>query len=189
MRIHPQYHLLTELDPPHLSDVKAVLAIENNLLASASRDSSVAVWRRSEPGASSFQLQALLKGHDAYVNSLAYIPEASGAGGGQGRTGLGLLASGGNSCLILLHSLDTLEPDGRHCLIGHALNVCALKYNDSLGKLLSGSWDRTARIWAPHQGQWECETILEGHEQAVWDVEAVGDGPLAGSYLTGEYLI
>lgn len=179
---HPPYHLLSNLQPPHSSDVKAVLAIGSDLLASASRDSTVAVWKRQSSEETNdprqpLQLQALLGGHEAYVNSLAHIPGKD--------EDVGLLVSGGNSSLILLHSLDTLAPDAQHCLIGHALNVCALAFNPKLGKLLSGSWDCSARVWSQTQDGWACDAVLEGHEQAVWDVQAVDDGRYYGSYLTG----
>lgn len=33
---------------------------------------------------------------------------------------------------------------------------------------MSGSWDKTARVWSLQK--WETEAILAGHEEAVWDV-------------------
>ncbi|WVW79197.1 hypothetical protein I302_101163 [Kwoniella bestiolae CBS 10118] len=112
---HP-YDLSCILDPPHLSDVKAVLAISNDMIASASRDSSVGIWTRV--GQSKFELKALLDGHHAYVNSLAYIP-------------------------------STDESDG----------------------------------------EWDCETVLEGHDQAVWGVAIIDEGPKEGCYLTADRMI
>jgi hypothetical protein len=45
---HPlKWELSCELEPAHDSDVKAVLGIGDDLLVTASRDSSVGVWRRS----------------------------------------------------------------------------------------------------------------------------------------------
>ena len=97
-----------------------------------------------------------------------------------------LLASGGNSSLILLHSLDTLAPDPVDCLIGHALNVCTLAYSSAQKKLVSGSWDHTARVWSGYEGKWSCELVLEGHDEAVWSVAVVEGGVREGSFLTGE---
>lgn len=97
------------------------------------------------------------------------------------------IASGGNSSLILLHSLSTLSPDPVHTLIGHSLNVSTLQYSPKRQKLISGSWDRTARIWAPpgpSSKEWECVKVLEEHEEAVWGVLAIDSGPEEGGWLT-----
>nr|XP_031862293.1 uncharacterized protein CI109_002258 [Kwoniella shandongensis]KAA5529365.1 hypothetical protein CI109_002258 [Kwoniella shandongensis] len=174
-----RYQLSCELVPPHSDDVKAVLAINDDLLASASRDSSVAIWKRTEHN--QFNLAGLLNGHHAYVNSLAHIPANSDEED--------LLASGGNSSLILLHSLSALDSESRACLIGHTLNVCALNYSQTRRKLISGSWDQTARVWSRESGEWNCDLILEGHDQAVWGVAIVEEGPKEGHYLTADRLI
>nr|XP_019009704.1 uncharacterized protein I206_05264 [Kwoniella pini CBS 10737]OCF48485.1 hypothetical protein I206_05264 [Kwoniella pini CBS 10737] len=174
-----QYHLSQELNPSHQADVKAVLAISNDMIASASRDSSVGIWTRK--GDSGFQLKTLLNGHHAYVNSLAFIPATDDTDD--------LLASGGNSSLILLHSLKTLVPESQHCLIGHSLNVCALAYSTKFQKLISGSWDQTARVWSKSSAEWTTDVVLEGHEQAVWGVSIVEEGPKAGCFLTADRMI
>ncbi|ORY26271.1 WD40-repeat-containing domain protein [Naematelia encephala] len=168
------YHLCVELDPIHADDVKAVIAVGDHTIVSASRDGSVGVWGRAQ--GQSFRLQALLGGHDAYVNSLAHIPHGAGNG---------FIASGGNSSLILLHSLDTLNPEPAECLIGHSLNVCTLTYSPSLAKLVSASWDHTARVWSETDGHWDTELVLQGHSEAVWGVTVVETGVRLGCYITG----
>lgn len=82
------------------------------------------------------------------------------------------------------------------------LNVCALHYNPSSGRLISGSWDHTARVWtrkaktvgkdggaALSTGsgakEWVCEHTLNGHEEAVWGVAAVHGASNGVSYITG----
>ena len=75
-----RYKLSEELEPPHLQDVKAVLALDNDSVASCSRDGSIAVWERNTStrmDAHRFHLQSLLNGHQAYVNSLALLPNTS----------------------------------------------------------------------------------------------------------------
>jgi WD40 repeat protein len=106
------------------------------------------------------------------------------------------MASGGNSTVILLHSLtprqgeQNLDPEPRQALIGHSLNVSTLEYSVKRQKLISGSWDKTARIWSrsstkQENGQgWECEIVLEEHEEAVWGVLAIDSGPSDGCWLT-----
>jgi WD40 repeat protein len=72
----------------------------------------------------------------------------------------------------------SLHPD--YTLLGHDDNVCALDvYASTNGYIVSGSWDRTARIWK----NWECIAILAGHTQAVWAVLALTDDLV----LTGEH--
>lgn len=115
------------------------------------------------------------------------------------------IASGGNSSLILLHSLRTLSPESTHALIGHQLNVATMHFSTKRRKLISGSWDRTARVWQPtttseesneNSGRgsgsgWDTELVLEQHEEAVWGVMAIDDGPQEGGWLTasGELLL
>ncbi|ORX39005.1 WD40-repeat-containing domain protein [Kockovaella imperatae] len=186
------YAIRQLLRPAHVDDVKVVLAVSNDCIASGSRDGSIGIWKLEttdeEAGSSSsFQLKALLGGHGAYVNSLAYIPN--------GDPSSAYIASGGNSTMILLHSLETLDPESTHALLGHSLNVCTLSYSPQRSRLISGSWDKTARVWKKHdlidhdesnEALWATELLLEGHVEAVWGVAIVEEGPKAGHYLTGE---
>jgi phospholipase A-2-activating protein len=119
----------------------------------------------------------LFGGHGAYVNSLAHIP---------GGEKLGFLASGGISTMILIHNVDTLSPEAEHCLIGHTSNVCALRYSSAKQQLISGSWDRTARVWTNASSEWKYQLTLDDHDQAVWDVLVLEQGLHEGSFLTGE---
>lgn len=148
-------------------------------------------------------MEALLGGHNSYVNSLAYIPSVDGDDGkithiftvdipsdvmiigiGSNPDRIEYIASGGNSALILLHSLKTLSQESKHALLGHQLNVSTLHYSSKRRKLFSGSWDKTARIWSKEESGWECETVLEGHEEAVWGVLGIDKGPQEGGWLT-----
>jgi WD40 repeat protein len=69
-----------------------------------------------------------------------------------------------------------------------------MNYSSKRQKLISGSWDRTARIWGRTSstenkgerrgGGWECIAVLEEHEEAVWGVLAIDQGPEQGGWLT-----
>ena len=87
--------------------------------------------------------------------------------------------------------MQELDPEPRQALIGHSLNVSTLEYSVKRQKLISGSWDKTARIWSrAHPGEeedgqgWKCEMVLEEHEEAVWGSLAVDTGPSDGCWLT-----
>ncbi|GAA5888116.1 hypothetical protein JCM6882_000286 [Rhodosporidiobolus microsporus] len=60
-------------------------------------------------------------------------------------------------------------PTPSHTLIGHEGNVCALHVSADGGRVVSGSWDKTAKVWK----NWQLEYTLEGHEQSVWAVLAL----------------
>lgn len=49
------------------------------------------------------------------------------------------------------------------------------------GKLISGSWDNTIKIWNPIAGQ--CERTLEGHKAPIWSLLVTNEGKLiSGSF-------
>ncbi|KAI5454874.1 WD repeat protein Lub1 [Naganishia albida] len=192
------YQLSTVLRA-HSDDVKCVYPIDADRLLSASRDRTVGVWRRK--GASKdFELQTILSGHDGYVNSLEFIPPDE-------ECQFGIIASAGNSTIILLHLFDDdpaapppSEPvDG---LIGHHANICALFYSRKHRQLISASWDCAARVWSrtgkqgkpgeeekgrvkSKAGEWECRLVLSGHMAAVWGVAILEGGPHDGFFLSG----
>lgn len=176
MDIPLAYQVIQDIEH-HRSDVKAVLSLEGGTkLACTSRDGTVSLWSR-QPDIDSFVHEADFQGHDAYVNSVAHVaPDEDGK--------RGYLASGGNSTMILLHSLDSLSPQIAFCLIGHTHNVCALHYSPSRKLLGSSSWDTTARIWARSGDDWVTRHVLGGHRAAVWDVKILDDAAWQANYVT-----
>lgn len=183
---------LSQVLQAHDADVKCVLAIDEHTLFSASRDRTVAQWARQSQ-CDPFTLRRILAGHEAYVNSLELI-----SSDGQHPA---VIASGGNSSLILLHELQPPYPTTAPitALVGHHANVCTLAYSSKRRKLLSASWDCAARIWSRREssevdvaasqvgkiGDWECEKVLAGHSAAVWGIGIFEEGPCEGCYITG----
>ncbi|GAA6061577.1 hypothetical protein JCM10212_004327 [Sporobolomyces blumeae] len=120
-------------------------------------------------------------GHDGFVNAVQWMP-------GQGHDGAGFLLTAGQDKLI--HAWPLPSPSNQNpetnaslsptnTLIGHNSNVCALHVSRDGRKVVSGSWDKTAKVWKDFQ----LSHTLEGHEQSVWAVLALeGDGDLV---LTG----
>ncbi|KAK9455872.1 WD40-repeat-containing domain protein [Dipodascopsis uninucleata] len=150
----------------HEGDVRGIVFPKNDLLASVSRDCTLRTWNPM-PGSSSssygIEWTSKLTYHSSkYLNSIAWIGDK------------GLIATGGlDSTIVVLHPDNSQVPTAT--LKGHEGNVCALHYNE--GVLISGSWDKTARVWIDGS----CKYILKAHEQAVWAVLVVAPD----TYLTG----
>ncbi|KPV75934.1 uncharacterized protein RHOBADRAFT_13968, partial [Rhodotorula graminis WP1] len=72
-------------------------------------------------------------------------------------------------------TLSSLDPSSAppnspsHTLIGHEANVCALHVSKDGKRIVSGSWDKTAKVWK----DWQLAYTLKGHEQSVWAVLAL----------------
>lgn len=162
----------------HTADVRSVAAIRSSsssevLILSGSRDGTARVWGKAVNQVSKrdFHCKFVLDGQAGFVNSCAWITEKDGSS---------IALSGGQDHLVnayiippsdpISSSSSSLSPD--FTLLGHTDNVCALDvFQGTKGYIVSGSWDRTARIWK----NWECTAVLAGHTQAVWAVLALNE--------------
>ncbi|OSD08506.1 phospholipase A-2-activating protein [Trametes coccinea BRFM310] len=151
----------------HSSDVRAVVAPTDDLILSASRDTTAIAWART--GSSSFTQTTTLHAGSRYINAVAYLPPAPGAPEGYAVTG-------GQDTVINVFALPSTKGEPNFSLIGHTDNVCALHTAED-GTIISGSWDKTAKVWKDFQLLYD----LVGHQQSVWTVLAI-DG---GQFLTG----
>ncbi|UZJ52884.1 hypothetical protein CBS101457_002204 [Exobasidium rhododendri] len=170
------FRLSVQLDG-HTADVRCVAATHvgdalDSLIVSASRDESGRIWSRPSGSKSKRELSCkhILEGHGGFVNSCAWIKQR----------GTTLALTGGQDRMINAYEIPpassskatttALHPN--YTLLGHDDNVCALDVFDGPnGYIVSGSWDKTARIWK----DWECCAVLAGHTQAVWAVLALTD--------------
>ncbi|KAJ3760799.1 phospholipase A-2-activating protein [Lentinula raphanica] len=153
----------------HTSDVRAVNSPTNDTILSASRDSTAIAWQRSS-SSSSFTPESVIRASTRYVNAVAYISPTPDAP-------KGYVVTGGQDAIINVFSLSSLKEDPDFSLLGHSENVCALDVTPG-GTIVSGSWDRTARVWKNFNPAYE----LKGHELSVWAVLAVDeDQVLTGS--------
>ncbi|KAF5380915.1 hypothetical protein D9615_004162 [Tricholomella constricta] len=152
----------------HASDVRALSSPTNELILSASRDSTAISWQRPSPDAP-FAPASVLKAGSRYVNSVAYISPSPDAPKGYAVTG-------GQDTVINVFSLDSSKDDPDFSLLGHTENVCALDVTPG-GVIISGSWDRSAKVWKDFTLAYD----LKGHQQSVWAVLAVDEE----QYLTG----
>ncbi len=138
--------------------VRAVVAGGNEIIFSASRDSTVRSWKLQNE----WTPDNVFVGHAGFVNALAWIPPS-------GKNKRGLILSGGQDKLI--NVFDPVNPDAPlYTLVGHEGNVCALAVEGS-DTICSGSWDKSARIWTEFQ-EIAC---LKGHDQTVWGVAFADD--------------
>ncbi|EIW60263.1 phospholipase A-2-activating protein [Trametes versicolor FP-101664 SS1] len=151
----------------HSSDVRAVVAPRDDLVLSASRDTTAIVWTKA--AGSSFTQSATLHAGSRYINAVAYLPPAPGAPEGYAVTG-------GQDTVVNVFALPSTKGEPNFSLLGHTDNVCTLHTAED-GTIISGSWDKTAKVWKDFQLLYD----LVGHQQSVWTVLAI-DG---GQFLTG----
>ncbi|KAM5530207.1 hypothetical protein V8D89_016121 [Ganoderma adspersum] len=151
----------------HSSAVRAVVGPTNDLILSASRDSTAISWNRT--GGASFAQTSTLRAGSRWINAVAYLPPAPGAPEGYAVTG-------GQDTVINIFALPSTKGEPSFSLLGHTENVCALHAAED-GTIISGSWDKTAKVWK----DFKLLHDLVGHQQSVWTVLAI-DG---SQYLTG----
>ncbi|KAK9366870.1 WD40-repeat-containing domain protein [Lipomyces kononenkoae] len=161
----PDFKLSRTLEG-HRSDVRGLIFPKPELIASVSRDCTLRIWQHLHGSANSQYgvewASDVAYESPKYLNSIAWMEDTE------------LIASGGLAQSITVSS-PAANQVPEYVLNGHESNVCALDYNS--GVLLSGSWDKTARVWVDR----ECKYILRGHEQAVWAVLVLAPN----QYITG----
>ncbi|KAF5373632.1 hypothetical protein D9758_000932 [Tetrapyrgos nigripes] len=146
----------------HSSDVRAVRSPTNDLVLSASRDTTAISWQR-QSGSSLFAPETVFRPGSRYVNAVAYLPPTA-------ESSKGYVVTGGQEAIINIFSLSNPKDDPDFTLLGHSENICALDVSAG-GAIISGSWDRTAKVWKDFSLAYE----LKGHEQSVWAVLAIDE--------------
>ena len=130
--------------------VRALASPTDDLILSASRDTTAISWQRS-PTTSAFALSSILKAGSRYINSVAYLPPSPEAPKGSLMTlslvqesiahiSQGYAVTGGQDTVINVFALESPKEDPDFSLVGHTANVCALDVTIS-GGIVSGSWD------------------------------------------------
>ncbi len=140
---------------------------EGGLIATASSDNTIKLWRRNTKG-NTIKLERTLQGHNAAVVSVAFSPD--------GKT----LASGSEDKTVKLWQLD-----GKllHTFSGHEAVVNQVTFSPNPptpgipegegGLIVSASADKTVKIW---QRDGKLLTTLRGHSATVFDVAFSPDG-------------
>ncbi|KAF5358106.1 hypothetical protein D9756_001377 [Leucocoprinus leucothites] len=151
----------------HSSDVRALSTPTDDLILSASRDTTAISWQKSENG--EFHLATVFRPGARYVNAITYLPPTADAP-------QGYVATGGQETVINVFPLDSPKEEPSYSLVGHRENICTLDVTPR-GSIISGSWDKTAKVWIDFQLAYD----LKGHQQAVWAVKAIDEE----QFLTG----
>ncbi|KTW29064.1 uncharacterized protein T551_02338 [Pneumocystis jirovecii RU7] len=147
-----QSYTLSQSFIGHNQDVKAISIGPESQLLSASRDGTVRSWNISKESNIKSNIYSMHIGH---VNSLTFIKCSE-------KYPHGLIVSSGQDKFIAVYDpYKSTEPD--YMLIGHKENVCVLHATEDC-MIISGSWDKTAKIWR----DWQCAYTLYGHTAAVW---------------------
>lgn len=89
------------------------------------------------------------------------------------------ICTGSNDATICVYTSTSIEPFT--VLRGHTSTVSALAAGTDNGCLLSGSWDKSARVWKVSGFGESSSVVLNGHEAAVWAVAALK----SGKFVTG----
>ncbi|KAJ5562642.1 hypothetical protein N7461_001403 [Penicillium sp. DV-2018c] len=164
----PDFKLSATLEG-HGDDVRAVVFPNPNVVLSASRDATARLWKLVSTPPPAYDYMITAHG-TAFINSLAYIPPTS-----QYPDGL-VLSAGQDAIIEARQPGKAAEDNADAMLLGHTSNVCALDVSPNGRRIVSGSWDSTARVW--EVGKWECAVVLEGHEASVWAVLAYDDNTI-----------
>lgn len=90
------------------------------------------------------------------------------------------ICTASNDATICIYNQEAFTPLLQ--LKGHESTVCALAGGLKARSIISGSWDKTARVWTISETGDFTFIKLEGHEAAVWAVATV---PNQRKYVTG----
>ncbi|XP_078487752.1 phospholipase A-2-activating protein [Ciona intestinalis] len=149
----------------HEADVRGLCPTSNppNSFLSSSRDQTAKLWV-PESNSTGFQQQQVFKGHKNFVSCVAVMNAANEIYPD------GLIFTGSNDHNIHVYLPGASEPI--MVLAGHSNSVSSLAVG-KFGTLVSGSWDKSARLWlmdtsAMNEGK--CAMVMQGHIAAVWDV-------------------
>lgn len=109
-----------------------------------------------------------MKDHKNFVTSVCVLENGS------------LICTGSQDATICVYATGNVVPLA--ILRGHTDTVCSLSPGIEPNTLLSGSWDKTARVWTIAGFGPSTSFALVGHELAVWAVTTIAS---AKQFVTG----
>ncbi|CAM9846412.1 unnamed protein product, partial [Chrysoparadoxa australica] len=135
----------------HEGPIRSLAAGGNGTcIVSGSQDATAQIWTRGDATryiGNDFQHSRTMADHDHWVVSVAARE--------------GIIVTGCMDKLIRVYGMDGSQ---QRLLTGHSGGVISLGWTAG-SKLISGSWDGTAKVWDIEGGQ--CLMTLEGHENGV----------------------
>ncbi|KAL2465424.1 Transducin/WD40 repeat-like superfamily protein [Abeliophyllum distichum] len=147
----------------HSDAVNAIVVSVNDLIYTASADGHIKVW---EKVGKTHKLLTLLDKHTSSVNALSLKNDGS-----------VLFSGGGDQIIFVWEREDSANfMVVKRSLAGHRGAILCLFYVNNT--LLSGSSDKTIRIWQEFKEGYCCLGILEGHCKPIKSIVAVSDGDL-----------
>jgi WD40 repeat protein len=145
---------------------KVLFKPDGRELITVSNDKTIRVWDVATGEPLRVLRPPIGRGKEGMIDDAALSPD--------GRT----LAVGGNGFEEFkwgeIHLIDLSTGRIVRTFQGHANKVMSIAFSPDGKRLVSGSADRTARIWDVATG--ECEHVLEGHTEAVYGVVFSPDG-------------
>ncbi|TDG43818.1 hypothetical protein AWZ03_009768 [Drosophila navojoa] len=155
----------------HSLDVRAVAAGGNaegagQIIVSGSRDKSTKLWK---PISGNEYIESVtLQDHKNFISYICYLESEQ------------WICTASNDATICVYQHDAFVP--LITLKGHESTVCALAGGLQARSIISGSWDKTARVWLISETGDVTFVTLQGHEAAVW---AVATESAQQKYITG----
>lgn len=154
----------------HSMDVRAVAVGPptpegRQTILSGSRDKSTKVWK---PHGNEYLESLTLQDHKNFISYICFLESER------------WICTASNDATICIYKQDGFVP--LLTLKGHESTVCALSAGLEPRSLISGSWDKTARVWTISEAGDVSFVALEGHEAAVWAVATLKE---QRKYVTG----
>lgn len=154
----------------HSMDVRSVatgakVQESGQMIVSGSRDKTTKLWK---PLDECYIEAVTFQDHKNFVACVFYCERE------------GWLCTGSNDATVCIYQENSMLPI--LTLKGHHSTVCSIAAGVEPRSLITGSWDKTARIWTIDETGGVHFVELKGHEAAVWAVDSM---PESKKYVTG----
>ncbi|EFA76678.1 hypothetical protein PPL_09428 [Heterostelium album PN500] len=162
------HYKLSKVLTGHRKDVRSVCTTSDHRVVTGSRDNTVRVWDLFKTGTEIPSI--VLTEHQHFVGALTPLKPNDQI--------QRMFASGANDKCIYVWDSQSISRDQNLAnklpsllLSGHTDTISSLG-STSDGLVISGSWDKTVKIW----NNADCVQTLEKHEAAVWGVLGLPNG-------------